>query len=228
MKKCPNCNIKVNTDRITCPLCYTVLENIEEKAIVQFYPKKQESSKRTIIEKIFILITILGIIGSLIGNLITYKHGLKLYWVFVVIGGLIYSWVLTKYCVLGKGLLTNRLVIQAILSVILLVLIEQFALNKHGYWWSTNYVIPLLWSIVLLTILTLTFIWKNIFIDSIIGLLVMSLLGFIPIILFLTTSVITLFWPSITCCCISILVICTMLVFHFNECKLELQKRFHI
>ncbi len=228
MKECPTCHIKVDTNRVTCPLCYSVLDEVTSHEVGQSYPKNESKKGRNIIEKCFILASILSFIGSMIGNWITYHHGMENFWSLIVALGILFGWVLAKYCILGNGILSNRIFSQTVLMVILLLCIEGFALNKHTFWWSTNYVIPLLWCGVLSSILLLTFIQKHIFVDSIMGLLIMSLLGFIPIVLHLTTSLIPLLWPSLTCACISITVLCTMLVFHFPECKSELQKRLHI
>ena len=33
MKRCPSCKININTDRKTCPLCYDILEDVDDKQL---------------------------------------------------------------------------------------------------------------------------------------------------------------------------------------------------
>ncbi|NLD25888.1 MAG: hypothetical protein GX661_00855, partial [Acholeplasmataceae bacterium] len=40
MKKCNKCKVLVDTDRKTCPLCFDILQNVDEEPVVNpSYPK---------------------------------------------------------------------------------------------------------------------------------------------------------------------------------------------
>jgi hypothetical protein len=79
MKECPSCKIKINTSRIKCPLCKSILVNSKDKSqnfTLQEFPKLNEKKKSmSMFSKILILITVLSITVSLLVNLFYLSNG---------------------------------------------------------------------------------------------------------------------------------------------------------
>ena len=70
MKHCPNCGIDVNTDRITCPLCRSTLDTLDNpkmEVIYQPYPKFKEREKRR--RLFFKILVFLSIVACILGLL---------------------------------------------------------------------------------------------------------------------------------------------------------------
>ena len=84
MKRCNKCNIDFNTDRKSCPFCRSILEEVTESNH-QPYPKYQEmSKKKRIVEKIFIFLSLIAVIVSIVSNYYDYVAGHTYQWSAVV------------------------------------------------------------------------------------------------------------------------------------------------
>ena len=55
-----------------------------------------------------------------------------------------------------------------------------------------------------------------------------SFLGFLPIVLYLATNIVTVLWPAIATCVLSVIAILSTVIFGHNELKNEFKRKFHI
>lgn len=233
MKHCSNCNIDLKTTRKTCPLCFKYLDECEalNETPLQEYPKKTTKSKMPIAIRSALFISIVACIASVIVNIMTFKLTGKYYWSAVVVLGTPYIWLMVLYVILGRGLLVKRLTSITVSTVLLVLLIEFCVCLVNGnnrIEWSLNYVIPITLVAGMLSIHIISAVRKDLYPDSVLFMLEMSFIGLIPYILFLTTDLIDVGWPSVGCAAISVFVFLAMLIFNYRETRDELKKIFHI
>ncbi|HOI47383.1 MAG TPA: DUF6320 domain-containing protein [Bacilli bacterium] len=229
MKYCKKCNITLNTQRMTCPLCFTVLEKNEHVSQTTYapYPGYQPKSyKDGVLVKIFIFLSIVAIFVSAIVNIMTWQAN-RSPWSIIVIGCVLYGWILIKNTVIAKINIGRKLVFQTIALPILLVIIEKYTYSPEP--WALDYVTPFLTVIATVAILMLVFIKSSKYGEYVIYLLNINFLGLIPLILyFVFPGIISIMWPSVVAASIGFLTFLGMWVFAGRATKQELKKRFHI
>lgn len=225
MKKCVQCQVSVNTERKTCPLCFALLRASEEPS-QQLTPYPKYRSRAVRYNVFFRILAFLSIIASFVSvliNLITYRDSGKL-WSLVVVASLIYMWILFRSTIRGQGNVPRRLLIQMLTLSALLYVIDRFSGNGG---WSLSYVIPFLSMASLLAIIILLVSNTVKFRDYLSALFATCIFGLIPFILWLLDVVETL-WPSFSAASLSISTIIGMFIFAGGHIKEELKKRFHI
>ncbi|MDD7314879.1 MAG: DUF6320 domain-containing protein [Bacilli bacterium] len=232
MKHCNKCNIDVDTTRMTCPLCRDVLvEN--NKPSTDFEPYegyKPKPVKLHIARRIFIFLSIMICSVCAVINALTYKGTI---WSLVVIGGIIYLWVLIKGTIISRRNIALKLVLQALAITILLLQIQLITPNVH---WLTPYALPFIMIGTIFSITLLIFIKTMRYKDYMLYLIAVALVGTLPLILSFTKSVKPLFilndklilWPSIASALYAVLTIVGMFIFGDRATKDEFKKRFHI
>ncbi len=225
MKKCPQCQVEVNTERKTCPLCFALLQPGEgETPQLTPYPKYRSRAVRyNVFFRILTFLSIITAFVSIVVNVLTYRDHGKL-WSLVVLAGLFYLWVLFRSTIRGYGNVPRRLVIQMLTLSALLYVIDRFSGNSG---WALSYVIPFLSMASILAIIILLVSNTVKFGDYLSALLAASVFGFIPFILWLFDIVTTL-WPSLSAASLSFSTIIGMFIFAGDHIKEELKKRFHI
>jgi hypothetical protein len=229
MKYCKKCNITLNTQRMTCPLCFHVLEKTPEESATVYapYPGYQPKSyKDGILVKLFIFLSIVAIFISIIVNIMTWSLNPSP-WSAIVVGCVLYAWILIKNTVIAKINIGRKLVFQTIALPLLLVVIEKYTFSPKP--WALDYVTPFLTVIATLAVLMLVFIRSTKYGEYVIYLLVINFLGLVPLILYFTfPGLITVMWPSVVAGSIGFLTFLGMWVFAGSETRNELKKRFHI
>ena len=225
MKSCSQCKVLVNTERKTCPLCFTLLNNVDGKeALLVPYPKYQSKPVRyNIFYRVLVFLSIIVTFVCVLVNIFTYKENHNL-WSLVVIAGFLYLWILFRSTLRGTGNIPRRLVIQMLTLSSLIYIIDLLS----GYeQWSLNFVIPFLSMASLLSVIILLISNTVRFHDYISALFAAIILGFIPFILWIFRIVESL-WPSLSAASLSFSTIIGMFIFAGTEIKEELKKRFHI
>jgi hypothetical protein len=217
--------VLVDTDRKTCPLCFDILQNVDDKPVLNpTYPKPTPTPAHyNVFIRIVTFFTIIGIFSSVLVNIFTYRES-KTLWSVIVILGLLYFWVLLKSTFRVKSNVPMRLVLQMLTLSLLVIGIDLVTGFSR---WSLNYVIPFLSMASLLSMISLL-IGSNVrFGDYLLYLLAAIILGFIPIIIWLF-KVSDVLWPSLAAASLSFVTIVGMIVFADKSTKEELKKRFHI
>ena len=104
MKKCPNCKVKFKTNRLSCPFCHKILEDIPGDNNYQEYPKyQQEITPKRIPLKICIFLSLIAIFVTILINFLTLNKENPKYWFAIVIGGLIFLWILVGVTIISKN-----------------------------------------------------------------------------------------------------------------------------
>lgn len=225
MKKCIECKVLVNTERKTCPLCFTLLQNNESQAAqLTLYPKYRSKTVRyNIFFRFFAFISIITIFVSVLINIISFRENRTL-WSLIIVASLLYLWILFYSTIRGKGNIPRRLIIQMLTLSSLLYVIDR--LSGYGRW-SLDYVIPFLSMASLLSIIILLVGNTVKFHDYVSALFAAIIFGFIPFVLWLFKIVATL-WPSLSAASLSFSTIIGMFIFAGDHIKEEMKKRFHI
>ncbi|MCK9537154.1 MAG: DUF6320 domain-containing protein [Bacilli bacterium] len=225
MKKCTECKVLVNTERKTCPLCFTLLRNLEAQSTqLTLYPKYRSKTVRyNIFFRILAFLSIVTVFVSVSINIINYREN-RNFWSLIIVASLIYLWILFRSTIRGNGNIPRRLIIQMLTLSVLLYVIDR--LSGYGRW-SLDFVIPFLSMASLLSIIILLVGNTVKFQDYVSALFAAIIFGFIPFILWLFKIVSTL-WPSLSAASLSFSTIIGMFIFAGGHIKEELKKRFHI
>lgn len=233
MKHCKSCHVDIETNRMTCPLC---LDNLEEVVsskphITEYYQGYEEKPKKLhLLRKIFLFLSLVTIGICVTVNILTYNESL---WSLIVIGSILYLWVLIKGTIMSRRNIALRLWIQAIALGILLYFIQ---LQNNQVQWVVPYAIPFIMIATMMAITLLIFIKTMRYRDYMMYLILVATIGCIPIILTWIKKTRFLFivqdrfvtWPSICCFGYAIITILGMFIFGDRATKDEFKKRFHI
>lgn len=232
MKHCKYCNIDVNTERKTCPLCLNVLESDNQKSNLQNYPKKQPKRKMSFWIKSALFMSLITILVSFVVNYLTFSSYSN-YWSILVAVSIPYLWLIVSYVIIGRGLLTTRVLSAGIATTILVILIELTVcfINKiddRELYWSINYVLPFMIMATMIALIIICIVRKDLYKDSIIMFFLMALLSLLGFLLRTFTSLIVIDWPTIACSVAGLALVIGLFVFTFKDIVEEIQKRFHI
>jgi hypothetical protein len=220
MKYCESCKLNITGDNKICPLCKNELDHGSSTSnVFPVIPSIYE--EQNIVFRILIFISILTGSTSLIIDFIISN---SLDWSLLVIIGIMFFWfnlISSIYKRNNPNAITfNQVLILSIGSIVCDYL-TGFKL------WSITYVLPFL----CITGMTEMFIVSSILRYSIHSYIVylfgLSIIGIIQII-FIFTKVISITWPSVICCILSIIAVNTILLFGNRKWKRELKRKFHI
>lgn len=214
---------------MTCPLCGSVLSKTEEESETSYapYPGYQPKNYSDgILVKVFIFLSIVTIFTSAIVNVMT-RNLNKSPWSIIVIGCVLYAWILIKNTVMAKINIGKKLVFQTISLPILLVIIEKYTYPPIP--WALDYVTPFLTIIATVAVLLLVFVRSSKYGEYVMYLTFINILGTVPLILYFTIpNLILVLWPSLVAASVGFLTFLGMWVFAGSSTKNELKKRFHI
>jgi len=174
--------------------------------------------------KLFLFLSIVGAFVSIVVNAMTFDSSKPTFWSVIVIGCILYAWVLIRNTIIAKINIGRKLLFQTIALPLLLIVIEKMTLTSN---WALDYIAPFLTVIATVAILMLVFIRPSKYGEYVIYLLMMNMLGVVPIALFYM-GIIMILWPSVIAASLSFLTFLGMWVFAGRETKNELKKIFHI
>lgn len=225
MKKCEKCNVYVNTQRKTCPLCFEPLTEMDKEELeYPVYPDYVPPKRKTnFFIKSMTFLAIASIIITAFINIATYTKETGL-WFLYVVASVLYFLVLIRSMILSRSNTAKKILTQMVTLSALVVGIDLIS-NSSG--WSYTYIIPCLSVISTLTI-GIILLSKTIrYSDYIVYLLVSLLLGLVPFI-FWIFKLVNVLWPSLMAASFSLVVFIAMVIFADESTKEELKKRFHI
>ncbi len=232
MKHCHECNIDIDTNRVTCPFCRDILKEINDDTTkMEDYQKYKETKQNShTVRKIFIFLSLIAIFVCSLVNGLTFSGSL---WSLIVIGGIIYLWVLIRITIMSRQNIALKLFLQAVAIGIILLFIQVQNNNIH---WLMPYALPFLMVATTLAITLLIFIKIMRYRDYMLYLIMVALLGIIPIILVFIETTQYLFevdgkliiWPSIVSCSYAVFTLIGMFLFGDRATKTEFIKRFHV
>lgn len=225
MKKCENCNISFETNRKSCPFCKTILKEVSESNF-QEYPKYSEVvKKKTIVEKIFIFLSIVAIIICGIANYYDILAGHNYLWSVLVFIGICLLWVLIRGVIISKRNFSSRLAYVMALLDLMFISIETFNNQKFELDWSITYLVPFLMIVYLITMLMIVIIKPKRFPDFFANIMFFSFVSALTGLLVAFNKV-SVDWPCIASCLCGIFVIIGIFLFPSKKTKEEFKKRF--
>ncbi|WP_068676930.1 DUF6320 domain-containing protein [Oceanobacillus sp. Castelsardo] len=214
---CTNCSI--NTKQPYCPLCkHKLSEELEDDAYYPAYETKIQ--RRRFAQRLVLFIAIFAISTSLLIDLLTKPNQS---WSLYVLGPVLYGLLLINHTILSKAHTGSKVIFQVIaLSTMFFILDAASGSSK----WSIHYVIPFLVMLATLFV-TIIVLRKPMKWREYIGYLsTMVILGFLPVILFLS-SWSTVLWPSAATALYALLTLIGMVLFSEKTMKNEIVRRFH-
>lgn len=225
MKRCPKCNVNINSLRKTCPLCGEILSEDKTKAEgICLYPHYNYEEKKTnLFLRISLFISIVAIFVVVVINILTYRNSQTLWSIYVVMG-VAYGWILLRSTILSRRNIAGRLLIQMLTLSGIVIGIEKVSKSSG---WALEYVVPFICILTTQAIVILLISKKMRYNDYLLYLLVAILISFVPIILY-WSGVVKVLWPSISAACVAIITILGMIIFADRATKDELKKRFHL
>lgn len=226
MKKCEKCHINWNTKRVTCPFCRSILIDDNKEMNFQEYPKYiTPSHPNKLLFKIFLFITIIAIISSVLINLLTLNKDNPSYWSLIVIGSIAFLWVLVFVTIISKNNIALKIILQAVTVGLLLIAIEiNTSLPK---WWSIRYVLPFIIIAVTMVTTILAIAIPKKAPDFILYIIGISIVGVLPFIIGIITDV-NPKWPGIACFTYSVFTIFAIIFFGGKTLKEEIVKKMHL
>ena len=224
MKRCNKCNIDFNTDRKSCPFCRSILEEVTESNH-QPYPKYQEmSKKKRIVEKIFIFLSLIAVIVSIVSNYYDYVAGHTYLWSVVVLIGVIFLWVFIRGIIISNRYFAQRFLFVILLLELMFISIELIDIKYLHLDWSLTYMLPFLSISYLFTLSLYAIISPRRFADFFIYMILISLASIAEILLVVFNKV-SVDWPILASSLFGLFVLVGMFLFPTKTSKEELKKR---
>jgi len=204
-----------------CPLCRTVLTDIDDETLDDAYPKIEVSvHKYNMIKRIFMFVSILSAVGSVVTNYLTYNGVI---WSAITIAAIIYFWVILTYSIKRNRNIASQIFVQVLCASILTVIMD----NAIGYvGWSVNHVIPEIMILANVAVLILVFVNRMYWHTYVLTQIIIAICGLIPGVLLLC-GLIKVPLPTILATVTSIIVLIVMMIFGDKTIKSELKRRFH-
>lgn len=221
MKTCKRCKVNIGEDTEICPLCRTVLFNLDSTKHDKTYPAIEVNlHKYNIVKRLFMFVSILSAVGSVITNYLTYNGVM---WSLITISAIIYFWTIMRYSIKRNRNIASHILVQLICISILTVVMD-YSIGYSG--WSVNNVIPEIIILANVAVLILVFVNRMYWHTYVINQIVIAICGLIPGILLLC-GLITVIMPTVIATATSFLVLVIMIIFGDKTIKSELKRRFH-
>lgn len=185
------------------------------------YPKLINVKKTNIIIKILVLISAcISLVSIIINELCTKEFK----WSFIVIVGILYTWITTLYSIRKNVNIASHVVIQTICISVLVILLDVIIGYRK---WSLELAIPIIIGVANITIFVLTIVSHKRYFKYAIFELCIFAISMIPIILFFIH--ITEKWiPATICSGIAIITLINTIFLCGKDLKQELERLFHI
>lgn len=222
MKKCKRCNVKVNENTEICPLCRTVLTDIDGVNAEQAYPFiRLNPHKYNIIKRSFIFLSIVSGVTAAITNYLLYNGVM---WSVISITAIIYFWVIMTHSIKRNTNIASKILVQVLCAVILTVIMD-YSIGYSG--WSVNHVIPEIITLANISVLILVIINRMYWHTYVMNQIIIAVLGLIPGVLYLCGLIIIPI-PTTIATATSIIVLLGTIIFGDKSIKSELIRRFNI
>ena len=221
MKTCKRCNVKVVDNTNNCPLCRSVLSDFDGITAESSYPPVDvDVRKYNLVTRIFLFLSIVGGITSVITNYLTYKG---IMWSVLSVAAILYCWTIIIHSIKNHINVASKILLQAIFVSVLSVIVD-FVLGYSG--WAVNYIIPNLFSIANIAVLIIIIVNRMDWHNYVLYQIAIAFFGFIPIVLFLF-GIIDKPLITVIATVVSVLTLLFAFIFGDKSVKSELKRRFH-
>ncbi|MCI8331470.1 MAG: hypothetical protein HFE78_01390 [Clostridiales bacterium] len=212
--------MKIAGDHTHCPLCGgNVTGEAEKKCYPVLVPSKPNLTK-----KIMQISTIAVFAAQIICTAVNVLVTPTIWWCLYTLFGLICGWVWLAIGLAKKENMKKSIAWQLVV-VSLFSLLWDIGTGWRG--WSVDFVFPSIYTCALLVLLLLARLLHVPVRDYIIYAGLGAVLGIIPVI-FMATGLVHVLIPSVVCVSVSLIVICTLLLFHWKAVHGEVMKKMHL
>ena len=231
---CNYCDIDVSCQSKICPLCHEKL-NLKDEVNLEYvppkaYPEKQKQIRphrqKLSVTGLYLCISLAIFIFSIPINLLTDR---SIYW-FAIVGMLvIYGFILVHNTILSNNGIGIKIFWQGV-GILCVLLVVNYLLDKqapdYSPSWVWDYGLPAILIIASLVTGIYTAIAYKYINGSVVDALIISALGYVPIILF-ATKVVAHPALSIAAACVSTIVIISCCILGRKTLISEFKKKFH-
>lgn len=218
MRYCKTCDVKIENDNPSCPLCHNETETISE-SFAKGYPSIKISLTYDLIKRLLLFLCTGGSVVCLFIN----RFAGEFPWSFICIAAYFYLYFSAK-TILRRTLNVPFIVLVQVFLISIVAPIVDFSIGFTG--WSVNFVIPFIIISGSITLYVFSKLDLILFNEYIVYLLILAIIGIIPLVL-VFTKIVTIKWPSFACILFSFLSILFMIIFFTRKFKNELIKRLH-
>lgn len=227
MKRCKHCKMNVNSERVTCPLCYnSLIEDNETKMEFKLYPHRPNTKQKlNLFYKVVVFICILTTLITALINALTYDDVTGWWCLYAIL-----SCAYVYYLIRGT-ILTHTNVIRRIWRQLLTVSLVLFAFDilSSEVRWSLGIVIPMLCGATNIAIMITNLANHKHFRSGFVSVLLALLLGVIPLIVYIfKVDMVVYLWGPIVSASISLGIFLGMIIFASKPMKEEFNKRLHV
>lgn len=224
MKKCPKCSVDVLNNRLTCPLCHTVLDIDGKSVVYQEYPRYiAPVEKSNLSKRIVLFLGIIIIMISIVINYLTFDKNNPSYWSSIVVAGIMLALSILLISILSNLSIFIKILAPAIFTELLFLVIE---INLQKYW-SIYYFVPFLTIGLLITIFILHLSLKNRGKELVVNLLFCDCIAIVVSIILLIRKI-KVQWTYFTLLTFSLIMLLIIFFFLGKSLKEELAKKMHI
>lgn len=219
MKKCFKCNVNINTNVDSCPLCKSPIKG-NEKTYDVFPVIMNNYNNHTLLYKLLLLISATGILTC---TFINYSISKQLTWSYFVIAAIGCFWATLLTAIRRRNFFLKLLFTE--LNIILIASILWDALTGwHN--WSITFVLPFVCISYIASIFILRLFIRKLLKDYIFYSYINCLIGMIPL-YFILTNKVSIVWPSIACVVLCSFLMIALIIFSKKQVTSELERRFH-
>lgn len=134
MSRCRNCNVEILDESEFCPLCHSVLEQTEE--LENMYPDARlKNQKLKFVSRLYLFCAIVLEFTFIIFD---FKGQNQVHWSILTGLGLLYTYTVFRYAVLGKSGYRAKTIVLVLLAILFTVGVD-FTIGYRG--WSVDYVV---------------------------------------------------------------------------------------
>jgi len=222
MQTCKHCGVAVTGSGRCCPLCQGTLAGTPSPEEDVFPVLTRSRQRLVLFLRICALATVAAAVICLAVNFMLPDDG---WWSLFVVGGLGSVWLLGAIALCKRHNIPKTILWLVVLAG-LLSLVWDHLTGGHG--WAFRYVIPILCSGAMLTLLILPQILHMGVSDYLVYLVIDFLFAVLPVLFYFTGRLGTTLIPSLVCVCISLVSFTAVLVFQGRALAGELSRRMHI
>ena len=222
MNYCKICGVYVDSGLRKCPLCGDILSKTPaENGLYPQMTQKQFIERRTFMDDLFVFLTFVFIVASILANLVLLKDTP---WFLLVTAPILYVWILVRVTIVSD-LHAGAKALCQILGITGVLIAIDFVGGWQG--WSYTYVLPFLLIAGIVYIDVYSYIHKSYWKINVLYAGILVLLGFLPL-LFYFVGFTHAFVPMVLCTIASITTVLGILRFTLHRMRDEIKKRFHI
>lgn len=221
--RCEKCNVEVGSSNV-CPLCHQKLDDNPNIHIVKNFPPKQKHRPLPLKISVTNIYLIAAFVISLISIMVCYLvKPITYHWCWFLVATLAYGYLLLANTVYSHSEIGAKIFIQGACLISLSYIFDAV----FGTAIATEYCLPIIISLMIAILGLNLIVFRKHNRSLFVSCTFMSLLGFIPIILYLC-DVTALFIPAIISAVIGGLTLILCLAFGIKRLKEQLAKVFNM